>query len=220
MTSVRVRQRLEAAGQRYFANDNIADFIEPGELVELEAEVASQMQKVLQSLVIDTDNDHNTRDTARRVAKMFVREVFSGRYDQEPTVTSFPNETSLNEMMIVGPITVRSACSHHLAPISGRLWIGVLPKADSELIGLSKYVRLARWIMRRPQIQEEAISQLADLLERRLRPQGLALLMQAEHSCMTWRGVEEVDSEMTNTLMRGEFMTNGALRQEFLQLAR
>ena len=101
--------------------------------------------------------DHNTRETARRVARMYLNEVFRGRYTAMPPITEFPNVEQLNELMIVGPITVRSACSHHLCPIIGKLWIGVLPNEHSNLIGLSKYARLADWVMSRPQIQEEAV---------------------------------------------------------------
>ncbi len=140
------------AGCRHHANDNIAAFIQPGELDELQAEVQAKMQEVLKSLVIDTDSDHNTQETAKRVAKMFLREVFAGRYAQAPSVTEFPNVSRLNELMIVGPITVRSACSHHLCPIMGKVWIGLLPNEHSNLIGLSKYARLIDWVMSRPQI--------------------------------------------------------------------
>jgi GTP cyclohydrolase I len=172
--SARIHARLAAAGRRFHANDNIAEFIEgEAELKALEEEVAARLQGLLESLVIDTANDHNTRGTARRVAKMFLHEVFRGRYHPMPPVTEFPNAERLNELMIIGPITVRSACSHHLVPILGRLYIGVLPSERSNLVGLSKYSRIADWIMSRPQIQEEAIMQLADLLEARLRPEGL-----------------------------------------------
>jgi hypothetical protein len=112
------------------------------------------MQEVLRALVIDTESDHNTNDTAKRVAKMFLNEVFHGRYVKMPPVTEFPNAERLNELMIVGPVKVRSACSHHLCPILGRVWIGVLPNEHSNLIGLSKYARICEWIMSRPQIQE------------------------------------------------------------------
>src|SRR5690606_24938348 len=125
--------------RRFNANDNISAFIEPGELDSLQDEVAARMKAVLESLVIDIDNDHNTQDTAQRVAKMYLNEVFRGRYWPSPRVTEFPNVTSLNELMIVGPVTVRSACSHHFCPIMGRLWIGLMPNQHSNLIGLSKY---------------------------------------------------------------------------------
>jgi len=216
--SDRIRYRLIEAGQRYHANDNIAAHIREGELGELRQEVQARLQEVLHALVIDTENDHNTADTARRVAKMFVSEVFRGRYEPAPDATAFPNVSQLNELMIVGPITVRSACSHHLCPILGKLWVGVLPNAGSDLIGLSKYARLAEWVMSRPQIQEEAVVMLADELEQRIRPDGLALVMQASHFCMHWRGVKDDGALMRNSVMRGAFLKDATLRREFLSL--
>ena len=216
--SVKIRQRLQAARRRYHANDNIADFIRPGELEQLLDEVSEKMKDVLQSLVIDTEGDHNTANTARRVAKMYVQEVFRGRYVPAPTITEFPNAERLNELMIVGPITVRSACSHHFCPVIGKLWIGVLPNERTNVIGLSKYARLAEWVMGRPQIQEEAIVQLADLIQEKTRPDGLALVMQASHFCMSWRGVKDMDSKMINSVMRGVFLKDMNLRREFLAL--
>ena len=216
--SQRIRARLQAKQQQFHANDNIADFIEPGELEELTKEVASKMAGVLESMVIDVEHDHNTRETARRVAKMYVNEVFRGRFVPIPKVTEFPNASHLNELMIMGPITVRSACSHHLCPIMGRLWIGVMPNVQSNLIGLSKYSRLVEWIMTRPQIQEEAVIQLADILVSRVNPDGLAVVMEADHFCMHWRGVKDNASKMTNSVMRGVFLKDGALRREFLSL--
>jgi len=219
-TSERVRYRLVRAGQRFHANDNIAQALEPGEVEALKAEVEARMTEVLRALVIDTDSDHNTQETAKRVARMYIDEVFRGRYRPAPDVTEFPNAERLNELMIVGPITVRSACSHHLCPIMGRLWIGLLPNEHSNLIGLSKYVRLADWIMSRPQIQEEAVVMLADALAARVKPDGLAIVMKADHYCMHWRGVRDSQAEMTNSVMRGAFLTDANLRREFLALMR
>jgi len=216
--SVKIRERIKANRERFHANDNIAGFIEPGELDQLLDEVAGKMRGVLDSLVIDTENDHNTRDTARRVAKMYLNEVFKGRYVKQPPVTEFPNVEHLNELMIVGPITVRSACSHHFCPIMGRVWIGVMPNEHSDLIGLSKYARLTEWIMSRPQIQEEAVTQVADLLQDKISPDGLAIVMEADHFCMQWRGVKDMDSKMINSVMRGSFLKNPDLRREFLSL--
>jgi len=216
--SQRIRARINAKGQRFHANDNISEFIEPGELEALTREVCEKMDQVLESLVIDVNSDHNTRETARRVAKMYVTEVFKGRYLPLPRVTEFPNAEHLNELMIMGPVTVRSACSHHFCPIMGRLWIGVMPNKDSDLIGLSKYSRITDWIMSRPQIQEEAIIQLADQLVSMVKPDGLAVVMEADHFCMHWRGVKDNASKMTNSVMRGVFLENGALRREFLSL--
>ncbi len=216
--SMKIRERIKAQRRRFHANDNIADFIEPGELDKLLDEVAAKMRGVLDSLVIDTENDHNTQDTARRVAKMYLNEVFRGRYAAPPPVTEFPNAESLNELMIVGPITVRSACSHHFCPIMGRLWIGVMPNEHSNLIGLSKYARLAEWVMSRPQIQEEAIAQIAELLMSKVTPDGLAVVMEADHFCMHWRGVKDSQTKMINSVMRGSFLKDPALRREFLSL--
>ena len=216
--SVKIRERILAARKRFNANDNIAEFIQPGELDQMLDEVAEKMQTVLDSMVIDTQNDHNTQDTARRVAKMYLKEVFKGRYVESPEVTEFPNAEHLNELMIVGPITVRSACSHHLCPVIGQIWIGVLPNEHTNVIGLSKYARLAEWIMGRPQIQEEAVVQLADLIQRKTQPDGLAIVMEASHFCMGWRGVKDMDSKMINSVMRGVFLKDANLRREFLSL--
>jgi GTP cyclohydrolase I len=216
--SVKIRERIVAARKRFNANDNIADFIEPGELEKLLDEVEDKMKGVLNSMVIDVDNDHNTDKTARRVAKMYLNEVFRGRYVSAPPITEFPNAEHLNELMIVGPITVRSACSHHLCPVIGKIWIGVLPNEHTNVIGLSKYARLAEWVMGRPQIQEEAVIQLADLIQQKTRPDGLAIVMEATHFCMGWRGVKDMESKMINSVMRGSFLKDSNLRREFLAL--
>jgi GTP cyclohydrolase I len=214
----RIRERIRKARGRFHANDNISAYVAPGELDELRLEVAGKIDELLQALVIDTESDHNTQDTARRVAKMYLMEVFAGRYAPPPQVTEFPNVRRLNELMIVGPVTVRSACSHHLCPIIGRIWVGVMPNEHSALIGLSKYARLVEWVMTRPQIQEEAIVQLAELLLDKMQPDGLAIVMEADHYCMQWRGVKDMDSKMTNSVMRGSFLKNPDLRREFLSL--
>jgi GTP cyclohydrolase IA len=216
--SERVRARIRASGKRFHANDNISEFVRDGEVAELQNEVEAKMREVLKSLVIDTEGDHNTHDTAKRVAKMYMNEVFRGRYVAAPTITEFPNVEHLNELMIVGPITIRSACSHHMCPIIGRIWVGVMPNQHSNLIGLSKYARLADWVMSRPQIQEEAVTMLADLLQEKIQPDGLALIMEADHFCMHWRGVKDMDAKMINSVMRGSFLKDANLRREFLAL--
>lgn len=213
-----IRKRIQSKKARFHANDNISAFIRAGELDSLIDEVAEKMQSVLESLIIDTKSDHNTQDTSRRVAKMFVKEVFNGRYVDQPELTKFPNVSKLNELMIIGPITVRSTCSHHLCPIMGRVWIGVLPNKNSALIGLSKYSRLTEWVMCRPQIQEEAVVELADMIERKVKPLGVAIVIDADHFCMQWRGVKDRDSKMINSVMRGSFLQDSNLRREFLSL--
>ncbi len=216
--SVKIRERIQKSRKRFNANDNIAEFIEPGDMDKLLDEVEVKMQGVLESLVIDTANDHNTNDTARRVAKMYLTEVFKGRYVNAPAVTEFPNAEHLNELMIVGPIRVRSACSHHFCPVIGQVWIGVMPNERTNVIGLSKYARLAEWVMGRPQIQEEAVVMLADLIQEKTQPDGLAIVMEATHFCMGWRGVKDLDSKMINSVMRGVFLKDSNLRREFLSL--
>jgi GTP cyclohydrolase IA len=216
--SERIRYRLVTADRRFHANDNISAFVREGELDELKSEVSVKLQEVLKSLVIDTESDHNTNETAKRVAKMYIEEVFRGRYQPMPSVTEFPNAERLNELMIVGPITVRSACSHHFCPIMGRVWVGILPNEHSNLIGLSKYARICDWIMSRPQIQEEAVTMLANELQERVKPDGLGIVMEADHFCMHWRGVKDSDSAMVNSVMRGAFLKDPNLRREFLSL--
>ena len=218
IVSDRIRARLKQANKRFHANDNIAAYVKEGEIDLLREEVTAKMAEVLKSLVIDTENDHNTNETAHRIAKMYLTEIFNGRYAAQPAITEFPNIEHLNELMIVGPITVRSACSHHLCPVIGRVWIGVMPNEHSNLIGLSKYARLCDWIMSRPQIQEEAVTQLANVLQEKVQPDGLAIVMEADHFCMHWRGVKDSDSKMTNSLMRGSFLKDANLRREFLSL--
>lgn len=211
-----IKKRIADAGGSFFANDNISEFIEDGDIETLKVELAEKLQAVLEALVIDTENDHNTQETAKRVAKMYLEEVFKGRYVPMPKVTEFPNAKELDEIYTIGPITIRSACSHHLVPITGRAWIGVLP--SDKVIGISKFVRLTEWVMARPQIQEEATVQLADLIEKMIKPKGLAVIIEATHQCMTWRGVRESETKMTTSVMRGVFLNKPEARSEFLRL--
>jgi GTP cyclohydrolase I len=214
--SDRIRARLQAAGQRYRANDNIAAFIEPGELDALTEEVAERVTALLQSLVIDTENDHNTRATGARVARMYVGEIFAGRYASPPDLTAFPNVNSYDELYLVGPITIRSTCAHHLQNIRGNCWIGIYP--GKNVLGLSKFYRLAEWIAARPQIQEEMTIQIADLLESETAAEGIAVVIKAEHMCVTHRGVREHASDMTTSVLRGLLRDNPDTRAEFFRL--
>ena len=216
--SQRIRQRLVDQGISFLANDNVAAFIETGELDELEHEVADRVRELLRSLVIDIDNDHNTAETAERVARMYLREVFKGRYHHQPKVASFPNVKQLDEIYTVGPISVRSACSHHLVPIMGNCWIGIKP--GERVIGLSKFTRVADWVFSRPHIQEEAVMILADEIERLCAPQGLGIIIKAQHYCMKWRGVKEPQTSMVNSVVRGDFRNDPSLKQEFFELVR
>ena len=211
-----IKNRLKNLGVSFMANDNISNHLLDGEIDLIQSEVEKGMQSVLDALLIDTSKDHNTQETAKRVAKMYVREVFAGRYEKAPKITDFPNAKELDQIYAIGPITIRSACSHHFVPITGKLWIGILP--SDRVIGISKFVRLANWIMSRPHIQEEASIMLADELQKRINPKGLALVMDAQHQCMTWRGVKETSTTMTTSIMRGVFRDIPEARAEFMKL--
>lgn len=209
--------RIKAAGGSYAANDNIAAFLQPGELDLLEEEVARRAENLLRGLVISVDTDHNTTGSAKRLARMYMREVFKGRYLHAPTVTDFPNVKKVDEIYTAGPITVRSACSHHFVPIMGKCWIGVIP--GERVIGLSKFNRIVEWIAARPQIQEELTMQIADFLEAQIKPKGLAVILEATHMCLTWRGVREpMEAQMVSSVMRGIFREKPEAKAEFMSL--
>ena len=209
-----IRNRILAASSKFFCNDNISKYINEGELDLLVNEVSDKFQNVLESLIIDTSIDHNTKDTAKRVAKMMVLEIFSGRYIDPPSITSFPNTTEYDQLYITGPITIRSTCAHHFQPIYGKCYIGIFP--DKKVIGLSKFNRIIDWIASRPSIQEELTMQIADEIEKETEAKGVAVVIKAEHFCMKMRGVKENHSDMTTSIMRGCFRDDSSLKQEFL----
>ncbi|SVA43962.1 uncharacterized protein METZ01_LOCUS96816 [marine metagenome] len=213
--STQIRQRLIDAGIRFHANDNISEYIYENEKEQLELEVQETFQKVLDTLVIDTENDHNTRNTARRVAKMYVREIFGGRFNPRPAVTSFPN-MGYKSLYTSGPISVRSTCAHHFQNIVGNAWVGIIP--EDEVIGLSKFNRLVHHIAERPQIQEEMTTEIANELSLYAKTKHVAVVVKAEHHCMTQRGVKEHESDMTTAIMLGAFSEDPALKQEFYDI--
>ncbi|MFN7716590.1 MAG: GTP cyclohydrolase I [Pseudanabaenaceae cyanobacterium] len=213
-----IRERLVAAGDPFFANDSIAHHISPEEREELKREIEGKLESLFDSLVIDRANDHNTKETPHRVAKMYVDEVFKGRYHPMPKVTDFPNAKELDEIYTLGPITIRSACSHHFVPIVGEAWIGILP--SERVIGISKFNRIVDWVMSRPHIQEEAAVMVADIIEKLIQPKGLAFVIRAQHMCMSWRGVKEPNTKMVNSIVRGAFRTDSSMKKEFFDLIR
>jgi GTP cyclohydrolase I len=213
--SKKIKERIIKAGKRFHANDNIADFIEEGELAELQQEVQNKLQGVFESLIIDTDNDHNTQETAKRVAKMWLRETFGGRYHAFPRVTSFPN-MGYKSMYTSGPISIRSTCAHHFQNIVGNAWIGIIP--NGKVIGLSKFNRIVHHIAERPQIQEEMTTQIAEALQEYAHTKNIAVVVKAEHHCMTHRGVKEHESDMTTAIMLGAFKEDPATRDEFYKI--
>jgi len=215
MISELIRSRIQKAGKRFHSNDNISEFIYEGELDLLQAEVQTAMQSVLEALVIDTDNDHNTQETAKRVAKMFVKETFGGRYVAAPRVTSFPN-MGYKSLYTSGPISIRSTCAHHFQNIVGKCWVGIVP--EEEVIGLSKFNRIVHHIAERPQIQEEMTTHIADELSKFAKTPNVAVVVKAEHHCMTHRGVKEHESDMTTAIMLGAFHEDATLRKEFYDI--
>lgn len=216
MSSI-IKERLVEAKAPWVANANISQHIHSKEELELLVlEVTRNVQALLSSLVIDTANDHNTNETAKRVAKSLVLELFSGRYQPMPAVTDFPNVTNFDGLYVVGPIAITSMCSHHMLPIQGKAWIGIYP--SDRVIGLSKFNRLADWICRRPQIQEELTNQIADLLDEVVKPKGSVVIVKASHMCCGMRGVEDKDSMMTTSVIRGCARDNPNIKSEFLSL--
>lgn len=213
-----IATRARVQGVPYFANNNIADLLEEGDVERIQAEAEAAIAALLKALCIDVDNDHNTRETAKRVAKMYVREVFKGRFTEMPNVTDFPNAANLDEIYTIGPIAVRSTCSHHLVPITGEAWVAIIP--SERVIGISKFVRILDWVMSRPQIQEEAAVMVANTLEKLIKPKALAVVIKAQHNCMTWRGVKEHQSTMVNSIIRGTFAEKDAARAELFAILR
>lgn len=213
--SEKIRARLLAAGEQFSCNHNISGYLEEGDRQALVDEVTEKMEAVLRSLVIDIDNDHNTQDTARRVAKMYVNETYGGRYSPAPKITSFPN-IGYQDLYTAGPISIRSTCAHHFQNIVGNCWVGIFP--EDKVIGLSKFNRLVHWISERPQIQEEMTSQIADELVRYAETPNVAVVLKAEHHCMTHRGVREHESDMTTAIMRGKFREDQSLKDEFYKI--
>ena len=199
-----------------FANDTIYASLNEGDLQKIEDEVAKAFLGVLKALIINTTDDHNSKDTARRVAKMFVHELFRGRYYPPPEITAFPNAKQYDQIYMTGPITINSTCAHHFQPITGGCYVGVFP--GEKVIGLSKFNRLVDWIVSRPQIQEEMTEQIADEIEKQTEAKGVAVVIKAKHFCMSARGVKEHDSDMLTSVIRGDFLKIEHLKAEFFSL--
>lgn len=199
-------------------NEAVEGLSGPAEREALKAAAARKIEELFDVLKIDHRNDHNTRDTPARVAKMFVEELLAGRFDEPPKITEFDNAQHFNELIITGPIEVRSTCAHHLMPIYGHAYIGVLPAPDGKIIGLSKYDRIVEYFASRLQIQEELVKQIQNFIVEKTHPRGLAVRISAVHMCKTHRGVRAShSSRMVNTSYFGELQHNPALRAEFLQ---
>jgi GTP cyclohydrolase I len=211
-----VRQRMETIKHKHFANDTIYTYLDENDVQKIEDEVAEAFQGVLKALVINTDDDHNSQDTARRVSKMFVHEIFRGRYYPPPDVTAFPNVKQYDQIYMSGPMSINSTCAHHFQPIAGKAYVGIFP--GNKVIGLSKFNRMVDWVTSRPQIQEEMTEQIADMIEQETEAKGVAVVIKAQHFCMTARGVKEHESDMLTSVVRGVFRDEPQIKSEFFSL--
>jgi GTP cyclohydrolase IA len=212
-----IKERIMMKGARFHCNDNISEFIESDEeRRQLILEVAGKFQEVLKSLIIDVDSDPNSRGTAGRLAKMYINEVMSGRYDPPPSVAAFPNDGSHGTDPYRGMLVVRaelkSMCSHHHQPVSGVAYIGIIP--TEKVIGLSKYVRLAQHCARRGTLQEELCGDIAQVIIEATGSENVAVHVAADHGCCTNRGIMATSSLTQTTVLHGMFYIN-SIKEEF-----
>jgi GTP cyclohydrolase I len=191
------------------------DASEQAQMIDAAAQKFAELFDVLH---IDYKNDHNMQQTPMRVARMFVEELLHGRYNPPPEITEFENVDRYDQLLVTGPIEVRSTCAHHLMPIFGHAYIGVLPSPDGKIIGLSKYDRIVHYFSARLQIQEELVGQIGKFIMDATQPRGLAIRMSTVHMCRTQRGVRaSINSRMVSSAFYGEFLTDSDLKAEFLQ---
>ena len=210
-----IRQRLQADGKRFWAGDNISAYISEQEKTQLVDEIALKFEDVLQSLVIDTITDPNSRGTAHRLAKMYVYEIMAGRYDTAPDATAFPNDSADRyEGMLVVRSELRSMCSHHHQPVAGVAYIGII--AANKLIGLSKYTRIAQWCARRGTLQEELCNDIAREIMRATDSENVGVYIQATHGCCENRGIMAHSSLTQTTVLKGAFKDDPATKKEFM----
>jgi GTP cyclohydrolase I len=199
-------------------NEPVDGFLDKAEKAIMMASAAKKLEELFDVLQIDHKNDHNMRDTPRRVAKMFVEEVLNGRYNAPPAITEFENVDRYDQLIVTGPIEVRSMCAHHLMPICGEAYIGILPSPDGKIIGLSKYDRIVDYFSSRLQIQEELVAQIGGYIMDVTKPRGLGVRISAVHMCKTHRGVRASNgSRMVNSAFYGEMLSNPQYKNEFVQ---
>lgn len=213
MISEQIKTRLERAGKRYFAADNISEFLHEGDREALIDELTEKFHDVLNSLVIDTENDPNSHDTGRRLAKMYINEIMSGRYDTAPKVTSFPNDGKYDQLIIVRS-DITSMCSHHHQPVTGICYIACLP--GKNVIGLSKYTRIAQHLAQRGHLQEELTEMIAEEILELTESAAVGVYIRARHGCCENRGIRSSNSSTQTTVLKGALKTDAALRNEFM----
>ena len=213
--SQKIKERVLSAGARAWANDNISDYMEEGEKQQLIEEAMPAFENVLQSLVIDTETDPNSQDTARRMAKMYINEIMSGRYDPMPNPSSFPNYIEGGyEGMLVVRSELTSLCSHHHQTVKGVAYIGII--AGPKLLGLSKYTRIAQWCARRGTLQEELNVMIANKIQEITGTDHVGVYVQATHGCCENRGIKAHSSLTQTTVLRGAFKDEPDVRKEFI----
>ena len=209
-----IRNRIKKEGGRYWAGDNISQWIAPSEKDQLIDEITEQFEGVLDALVIDRHTDPNSQGTARRLAKMYVNEIMAGRYEPRPDATAFPNDSADRyEGMLVVRSELRSMCSHHHQPVTGVAYIGII--AAQKLIGLSKYTRIAQWCARRGTLQEELANDIAREIEKATEARDLGVYIQAVHGCCENRGIMAHSSLTQTTVLKGAFKDDPGTKKEF-----
>ena len=210
-----IKDRIKADGARAWANDNISNYLEEGEKQKLIEEAMPAFENVLQSLVIDTETDPNSKDTAKRMAKMYINEIMSGRYDPMPNPSAFPNYIEGGyEGMLVVRSELTSLCSHHHQTVKGVAYIGII--AGPKLLGLSKYTRIAQWCARRGTLQEELNVMIADAIQKETGSEHIGVYVQATHGCCENRGIMATSSLTQTTVLRGAFKDEADVRKEFI----
>ena len=213
-TSKQIRETLKAAGKRFWAGDNISEYLTEEDIAKLIDETTEAFEGVLDSLLIDRETDPNSKGTAKRLAKMYFNEIMAGRYESAPDATAFPNDSQDRyEGMLVVRSELRSMCSHHHQPVTGVAYIGII--AAQKLIGLSKYTRIAQWCARRGTLQEELCNDIAREISRATDSENVAVYIQATHGCCENRGIMAHSSLTQTTVLKGSFNTDPATKKEF-----
>ena len=209
-----IRNRLKQNNKRFWAGDNISEYISDVEKDSLINEATTAFEQVLDTLLIDRETDPNSKGTARRLAKMYFNEIMAGRYEPAPDATAFPNDsTDRYQGMLVVRSELRSMCSHHHQPVAGVAYIGII--AAEKLIGLSKYTRIAQWCARRGTLQEELCNDIAREIQKATNSENVAVYIQATHGCCENRGIMAHSSLTQTTVLKGAFKTDPSVKKEF-----
>ena len=209
-----IRERMKSDNKRFWAGDNISDYVDDNVMPELIDEATIAFEKVLDTLLIDRENDPNSKGTARRLAKMYYNEIMAGRYEAAPDATAFPNDSEDRyEGMLVVRSELRSMCSHHHQPVAGVAYIGII--AAQKLIGLSKYTRIAQWCARRGTLQEELCNDIAREISKATDSENVAVYIQATHGCCENRGIMAHSSLTQTTVLKGTFKDDQSTKKEF-----